>query len=713
MKQNKYVYFKFIIAYFALNIMNTYFLTWRGLNKYIAPFKHTFLGEINSIVGNMTILLFFVIIGERLFKTIKYRMIYLTTLTLFINGLVFLLGVFTLFFGTSFSSDALMIFNNPAEGFASSTLREVFHELFYYYRIVVFVPFFTLLGYTIYTSHKKYNHYQSKNSLKKYVIGVLSVFVLWFSSSTVFINQFRNTLPVASTIPTYATQNYGVYPYYFGELLGFEYHIDLEKILELSDEETLADAYQAYNKNQESYVNFFDEKTYSNILTKDQAVSNLYIDPTLDQGDQLNGILEDKNLVLIHLESFNYFLIEFMQKEASKGNTLIVDQAVYFLRSMFEQSFVLENMYNNVGMGVSSDGELSVLTGMNPSGHKTLYWDYDEMQYDINSLVQYFNEKNYYTDAIHGDQAAFYNRNSIYPEMYGFDNYHSIENFIEEGSNITSGYLYDMIQGLRHTSPWISDYELADYVYELGSDTEEPFFLYPITMMGHTPYDFGPYEDDVLYPDYQNKIWGITQRYLNYGPYYADIIKRFFVGDIGVDQTLDDTVYIFYSDHGSDLKSGNISKVMDQPYEILKERKMLQQIVSFIYVPSNDEIVDYGDFKLRKGMLTGTQSLVRSEIDLYRTIIELFNLDATNDLYFGVNALSVEPTFALENRLEDVVLDSYFYSMRNKEQIYPYNQMVSQDIYDYILRYKLLSDYMLTSGDMQNQVKEAILNVYG
>ena len=91
----------------------------------------------------------------------------------------------------------------------------------------------------------------------------------------------------------------------------------------------------------------------------------------------------------------------------------------------------------------------------------------------------------------------------------------------------------------------------------------------------------------------------------------------------------------------------------------------------------------------------------------------MFDLADDDDLYFGVNGLSYEPTFALDNRLEDVVLDEYFYSMRNKEAVYPESFDVDDETFDYILRYKLLSDYMLSEKDMLNQIKEAIHNVSG
>ena len=118
-------------------------------------------------------------------------------------------------------------------------------------------------------------------------------------------------------------------------------------------------------------------------------------------------------------------------------------------------------------MGVSSDAELSVLTGLYPTGDSTLYWEHDG--YDINSLVKYFNQEGYYTEAIHGDKKTFYNRDFAYPELIGFDNFYSIENFVEDGYNIEEGFMYDTANQLTHISPWPSDYLLAETVSNFGN----------------------------------------------------------------------------------------------------------------------------------------------------------------------------------------------------------------------------------------------------
>lgn len=139
----------------------------------------------------------------------------------------------------------------------------------------------------------------------------------------------------------------------------------------------------------------------------------------------------------------------------------------------------------------------------------------------------------------------------------------------------------------------------------------------------------------------------------------------------------------------------------------MESRRILQQTLAFIYVPG-EEYIEYNDHSIRKGLLTGDQYLVRSQVDLYRTIIELFNLPVNDDPYYGVHGLSVEPTFALDNRLLDVATDGYFFSMRNPQMTDPKNVMASSDVIEYIKRFKLLSDYLISTGDMQKDVNEAI-----
>ena len=701
MYKNQKIYIGYVLVFFVLNILNTYFLTLQELNRYIAPFPHTFLGALNAILGNFSILLLLVSLGFLLFKTIKSRMKFLLGLTFFLNFMIFASSIFNMYYGTSFSMDSIVMFKNPADGFAFGVILEILLELFIYYRILLFIPFFVLLVIFIVVRKNPLIHIKLNVDKVKHSIYLLGSLLIVFASFYSYMEQFKKTLPINSLQSTFALQNFGVYPYYLSDFLGLHPEVDPNDILKLTSDESVAQAFLEYNKNQDSYVNFFDENTYSNRLTFDQAVPNLYVDESISKGTSLHGILEGRNLVLVHVESMNYFLFQNEQ----------TNEKLSFFNHLLDQSFVFREFYNNVGMGVSSDAELAILTGLYPSGYRTLYWEHNKKDYELNSLVDYYNELGYYTDAIHGDKETFYNRDFVYPNLYGFDEFYSLEDFIKDGYDVDLGYMYDQENELVHRSPWISDYHLADEVYKRGLSYQNnltPFMMFPVMMMPHTPFDFDPNGDRTnVYPEFEDSMKRLTLKYLNYVDYYDDIMKRMFINEDAEDQTLDDTVYIFYSDHGSGLKNGDIDELFNRTLTPMESRRILQQTLAFIYVPGQD-YVDYGDYSIRKGLLTGDQYLVRSQVDLYRTIIELFNLPVGDDPYYGVHGLSIEPTFALDNRLLDVVTDEYFYSMRNPIMTDPQHIMVNEDVMEYIKRFKLLSDYLISTGDMQKDVHEAI-----
>lgn len=701
----KHKYYGAIAIFFILNILNTFMLTTQTLNRYIAPFNHTFVGTINAMVGNFATLFIVVFLAFIVIKKARKRLLFLIWFSLFLNVFVFGLGLFNLFFGTSFSFAATALYLNPPGGFILGVLMQAFLELFTYFRIVVFLP--TIIMVVLYHKFKKEDLSQIRFDIrvKRAVIFTLGAAILLFSSFSVFYMQFKNNLPINSLKSTFATQNLGVYPFYLGEVLGHTFEVDLKEFLEIKNEEDLANAFNKYNKNQREYINFFNGKTYSNRLTTQQAVPDLFVDEAIAKGDSLHGILEGRNLVLVQIESMNHFLFEL---EAT-------NERLVFLNQLKEQSFVFNNYFSNVGMGVSSDAELTVFTGLYPTGNRTLYWDFNEKRFELNSLPNLFNEQGYHTEAVHGNKENFYNRNNVYPDLLGFNNFHSLEDFVKDGYVIEDGFLYNEENNSVHHSPWVSDFHHADTVSKIGnnlSEMNESFMIFSLLMMPHTPFHFGPNgEREDIFPQFANQIDSLTLRYINNVDYYDQTIKRFFINDQNEDQTLDNTVYIFYGDHSSSLKNDDLGTLFNRDLCRMELRKFLQHTTAFIYVPGN-EMINFGEYQFRKGLLTGEQDLVRSNVDMHRTIIELFNLPIGDEAYFGVHGLSTEPTFALDNRLMDVVLDEYFFSIRNKKNRHPETDVISDEMFYYITRFKLLSDLMLSEIDMQDRVNKALFRYH-
>ncbi|MDY0277353.1 MAG: sulfatase-like hydrolase/transferase [Acholeplasma sp.] len=723
-KQQRYFYV-FVGLFILTNIINTYFLTTQVWNRYISPVSRTISGEITAIFGNFSILFLIVIVTFLVFKKDKNRMITLLVVTLILNLFIFALGFFNLFYSTAFDTNAFDIFKNPAEGMATGLVSELLSELILYYRIVVFIPIIILAVF-----YKKYcstfKNSKRKQSFYMYpyrFITMILVFGLTFFGSTAsFITKFRNDdFAVNSVLSTSATQNYGVYPFYVLDFLGVDLNYTTRTDLKLESDEDLFNAYNYYNKNKDSYVNVLDGKEYSNSIALEDSVINEK--DTLGV-ESLTGIFADRNLVLVHLESLNYFLWQVPE----------VRERFEFLNKLFEESFVFENYYTSVGIGVSSDAEASVLTGLYMNGYSTFYREASNKDYEIDTLPKLFAEKGYKSQGIHADYEKFYNRDYAYPNTIGFtEDYFSLENFVARSGftgdaseyskdRQTNHYSYDHYKysgNLELVSPWPSEYELADVTYEQAEKLIDNYMLFSIYMTPHTPFMFNPFYNQEYSFEGYSELKEITKRYMEFATYIDETIESYFVDPkTGEPRLSSDNVYVFYSDHGSSLKNGDLSKLFEgDNISLLDERRMLQQIISFIYAPSDEKTETVG---INKGVITGTQDLVRGHVDLYRTIGDLFGLFNEDDFYFGVHGMSKEPTFVIDNRIQDLIVDDisrigtenyvpYIMSLRDLSQRTPVANIPNEDtaILE-IKKFKKLSDLLLHDDKVYPIIKKAL-----
>lgn len=323
---------------------------------------------------------------------------------------------------------------------------------------------------------------------------------------------------VDSAKATHQTQYIGIYNYLLVDTMGIDFFGDDENITDL----------QEYNKNQESYTNIIDGNTYTkDVLLKDvnnisgQLVSNLNDD------DSLTGILKDYNLVLIHLESLNYFLLE----------NPILSRHFYNLKFLLEESYVFNNFYTNVGLGNSSDAELSVLAGVYTNGTSTPFWNYnledESSTYDLQTLAKLYNKENYESMSYHGNDETFYNRNVVHPNMIGFSKFNSRESILER-FDMTIPEIQELYN--HETGLWLSDRITVDYLNaDINKNIEDnqKFFKFVITMLPHLPYHYDPYhlvprESEMFSQEYIDSLDLLSLKYFNFIKYYNESFKILF-----------------------------------------------------------------------------------------------------------------------------------------------------------------------------------------
>ena len=636
MNQKKW-YYTFLGLFYGLNIFNTYMVTTSVLNRYLIPFRRHGLLELNAIIGNIAALSILLLIGFLIFKKRKSRMTYLVIVTLLLNISIFSIGIFTKYYSTMFSIYEMTLFNNPAAELAGSIFVEALVELYQYYRIVVFIPVMVLFG--IYTAYFRMLKKQGIIIEEKTypLTRLLSTFLLLASlvvslSTTAIVKEnLDKRWPISAERALFGIQSAGLYNYYIGQMMG----INLSSVSFTLPSLTI---YNTYNKNQASYTNFFNQ-TYSNTLDISQA-STVQIDPSLLNGTSLNGVFEDKNIVVFHLESFNHFLL-------NEANPYL--DATYFsnLKALLNESYVLDNFYTNVGLGNSSDAEFSVMTGLYPTGDTTIYWNYNKTKYVFDALPKQFSDR--YSASLHGDVRMFYNRPIVHEEMFGFNDYFYFDEN-ETNFNGTKNGVYvfpDFLEKNTPDSPWLSDFSLLDWTETLINQ-HDAYFLFPITIQPHTPYQYDPYPNQFTKDTLD--VSSSTLKYINYETYYDLFFEQF----IEMTKRVDNTVYIFYSDHGSGIPKVDLETLLGKELTNLEYKHEMIKTLAFIYAPDDNDDTS----GVAQGLITGVQPLVRSQVDIYRTVLDLFGKTSEYQ-YYGVNMLSDERTFSIDTRAFDIVTDDY------------------------------------------------------
>ncbi|MDO4276567.1 MAG: sulfatase-like hydrolase/transferase [Eubacteriales bacterium] len=140
----------------------------------------------------------------------------------------------------------------------------------------------------------------------------------------------------------------------------------------------------------------------------------------------------------------------------------------------------------------------------------------------------------YSTHAIHNNEANFYGRRSIFPNL-GFDTFTSEEYMPEEDQKNPLG--------------WVKDSILTDEIIKCLDSTEEPDYVYTISVQGH-----GAYPSEPLLEDPEITVTGApTEEENNQWEYYVNEIREMdnFVKDLveRLSEYPEDVVLVMYGDH--------------------------------------------------------------------------------------------------------------------------------------------------------------------
>lgn len=220
--------------------------------------------------------------------------------------------------------------------------------------------------------------------------------------------------------------------------------------------------YQTYVANQTRA-----QASPSDLVEVKDYVKEHYAEPNKD----MFGIAKGRNVIYIHLESFQQFLIDYKLKDENG----VEHEVTPFLNKLFhsQDTYSFDNFFHQVKSGKTSDAETLLedsFFGLSQGPLFTQLGDKNTFQ----AAPAIFSQKGGYTTAVfHGNAGTFWNRNETYKRLgynYFFDSsYYDV--------NDENSFQYGL-----HDKPFF--HQSVQYLEHL----QQPFYAKFISVSNHYPY---------------------------------------------------------------------------------------------------------------------------------------------------------------------------------------------------------------------------------
>ena len=329
------------------------------------------------------------------------------------------------------------------------------------------------------------------------------------------------------------------------------------------------------------------------LTAEEKAALESWLAERTHEENEMSGIYEGKNLMLIQLESIDKWMLtpEYMP------NLYAVKADSLSFVNHYTPAYITAGTFNT---------EFMVNTSLIPAQPGLSMSVYTSNAFP-NAMASLFEAKGYTARSFHGSEAEIYTRGPIH-ENLGYEKYYA-------GSDMQMHhYQFDR-------------YLMSGYETMTESD---PFFSFVITISGHGAY--GPH--NMIGKEHQAAADAVakrTEENYRYAVAHAmetDVFIGMLMERLRAEGRLEDTVLIFYADHCNYYLLDNT---------LLKELKGVDDLNK----ADNTDLFIYDG-----GKTTGTVEKVTSSLDVLPTVANLFGLDADYAAMIGHDAFSPEGGWA-------------------------------------------------------------------
>ncbi len=347
--------------------------------------------------------------------------------------------------------------------------------------------------------------------------------------------------------------------------------------------------------------------------------------------NEMSGIFEDKNFILIMAEALEPYAID---PDLSPNLYRLLENSWYF------DEFYAPLYYRN-----TADTEFMVQTGFYPNKNVQLSMSRYADNYFPNTLPRLFRHKDYTAYAFHNFSDHFYPREEFHPNTLGYNRY-----FGPDALDLVTP-LPEEREARGHY--WHSDLEM----FQNGLPhllEEDQFFGYFLTVTGHLPYEADRHDYALKHYDTIQEILESTGRedideslkYYHASQWEFDLAIGYLIDKLEEENRLDDTVIAIFGDHYAyGLRQEVIWEYDHQKGEEIPVN--IHKVPLIVY---------------HQGLEAKTYSQTFSTVDLLPTFSNMFNLNLDYQQILGQDAFNGLPNTVILSSTS-FITDEYYYEV--------------------------------------------------
>lgn len=312
--------------------------------------------------------------------------------------------------------------------------------------------------------------------------------------------------------------------------------------------------------------------------------------------NEYTGILKDKNVIYIMMESIDSWIID--------------EETMPTLYKLKNEGINFSNRYSpffNGGQTINS--EFSLNTGLYAISDKDTIYDIDDVDYNY-SIANILKKNGYSVNSFHANSGSFYNRNTFHKDL-GYERHYS-------ALDLQKANLLDDDKNYYLDSNFLGD----DYLFNLMTKGDK-FFSFFTTYSAHLEY----VESNKVYKDAKrikrNKKWSDEEYIYRVLAHDTDLAIKKLINKLDSAGKLDDTVLVLVADHYvygySDTEYVALKK------DVINDNKELQNTPFIIW---------------SKDMESMEVDSILDTADILPTMLNLLGIDYNPNMYMGTDVFS-------------------------------------------------------------------------